>query len=154
MEELGIDYEVLKEINPRIVYCGVSGWGSEGPHAKRAGYDIIAAAEAGLMHITGQRDGPPSRAGVSFCDLTSALYAHGAIVSALRARDISGVGQKISVSLFESQVSLLINPALSYLNLGQEAQRWGSQHPTIAPYQVGVPRKVVIMLIKCPVIRN
>ena len=136
MDELGIGYDTLKKINPRIIFCSISGWGAEGPHAKRAGYDIIAAAEAGLMHITGESDGPPSRPGIALCDLTTALYSHGAILAALRARDLTGVGQKISVSLFESQISLLVNHALAYLNLGQEAQRWGSKHPTIAPYQV------------------
>ena len=100
----------------------------------RAGYDMIAGAEAGLLHLTGERGGPPVRPGVAVADLSTGLYTHGAIMAALLGRQRTGRGQKIDISLFETQVSLLTNNAMSWLNLGQEAERWGTQHPSVVPY--------------------
>lgn len=102
--------------------------------AERAGYDMIAGAEAGLMHITGERDRPPVRPGLGLTDMCTGLYMHGAILAALQARERTGEGQKLDGSLFETQVSLLTNVALSWLNLGIEAERWGAQHPSVVPY--------------------
>lgn len=95
---------------------------------------MIVGAEAGLMHITGQKDGPPTKPGVSLVDLCTGLYLHGAIMGALLARHNTGKGQKIDVSLFETQVALLINVGMDWINLGQEAQRWGTAHPSVVPY--------------------
>jgi succinate--hydroxymethylglutarate CoA-transferase len=112
----------------------MSGYGPSGPFAKRAGYDMIAGAEAGLLHLTGERGGPPVRPGLGLTDMCTGLYMHGAIVAALYARERTGRGQKIDASLFETQISLLTNVAMSWLNLGQEAERWGTQHPSVVPY--------------------
>lgn len=95
---------------------------------------MIAAAEGGLLHITGETDGRPVKPGVGLTDMCTGLYMHGAILAAIRARDVTGKGQQIDTSLFETQVSLLCNVAMSWLNAGQEAQRWGTGHPSIVPY--------------------
>lgn len=113
---------------------GVLGYGSSGPASKRAGYDMIAGAEAGLLHLTGERNGPPVRPGLGLTDMSTGLLTHGAIIAALFARERTGLGQKIDASLFESQVALLINVGMSWLNMGEEAERWGTQHPSVVPY--------------------
>jgi succinate---hydroxymethylglutarate CoA-transferase len=134
MERLGIDYNVLRDINPSIIYASISGYGSSGPWQKRAGYDMIAGAEAGLLHLTGERNGPPVRPGLGLTDMSTGLFMHGAIMAALYSRKETGLGQRIDGSLFESQVALLINVAMTWLNVGQEAERWGTQHPSVVPY--------------------
>lgn len=134
MERLGLGYDVLKELNPRIIYAGLSGYGRTGPYRTRGGYDPIAAAEAGLLHVTGEKNGPPVRAGIGLVDMSTGLFLHGAILSALLARARNGTGQRVDASLFETQLSLLTNVGLAWLNLGIEAERWGCQHPSIAPY--------------------
>lgn len=111
-----------------------AGYGNSGPFSDRGGYDPIAAAEAGLLHVTGERNGPPIRTGIGMVDMSTGLYMHGAILAALYSRSRTGHGQRIDGSLFETQISLLTNVGLSWLNLGIEAQRWGCQHPSIAPY--------------------
>lgn len=133
-EKLGIGYEELSERNPRLVYASISGYGAEGPYARRAGYDAIAAAEGGLMHITGHPEGAPVRPGLGMTDMSTGLYAHGAIMAALWSREHTGKGQKISASLFETQMALLINVGANWLNLGIEGKRYGAAHPSIVPY--------------------
>ncbi|RFU25899.1 hypothetical protein B7463_g10446, partial [Scytalidium lignicola] len=135
LEELGVGYETLRQINPRIIHASISGYGAGGPYAKRAGYDVIAAAEGGLLHITGESDGPPTKPGVGIMDLCTGLYVHGAVLAALQAREKSGLGQKVDGSLFETTLSLLCNVGMSWLNLGREAKRWGTGHPSIVPYE-------------------
>ncbi|CAK7226752.1 hypothetical protein SEUCBS140593_006348 [Sporothrix eucalyptigena] len=134
MDRLGVGYDKLKEVNPSIIYATISGYGTSGPYASRGGYDPIAAAEAGLLHITGERNGMPVRTGLGMIDMSTGLYIHGAIMAALYARTTTGQGQRIDASLFETQVSMLTNVGLTYLNLGIEADRWGCQHPSIYPY--------------------
>lgn len=134
LDELGIGYSVLSAINPRIIHASVSGYGSSGPYAKRAGYDVIAAAEGGMLHITGERGGNPVKPGVALIDLCTGLYSYGAITSALYARQFTGRGQKIEASLLETCLSLQVNLGSSYLNLGREATRFGCGHPSIVPY--------------------
>jgi succinate--hydroxymethylglutarate CoA-transferase len=95
---------------------------------------MIAGAEAGLLHITGERGGAPVRAGLGLTDMCTGLYIHGAIVAALYSRQQTGRGQRIDTSLFETQISLLTNVAMSWLNLGREAERWGTAHPSVVPY--------------------
>ncbi|KAK2599109.1 hypothetical protein QQS21_005450 [Conoideocrella luteorostrata] len=135
LDELGIGYEEMQKVKPDIIHASISGgYGSTGPYSKRAGYDVIAAAEAGLLHITGESDGRPMKPGVGLTDMCTGLYLHGAILAALRSRDLNGKGQQVDTSLFETQVSLLANVAMSWLNAGQEARRWGTAHPSIVPY--------------------
>ena len=134
MQRLGIDYDVLSQANPRLIYASVSGYGASGPYKNRAGYDMIAGAEAGLLHLTGERGGPPVRPGLGLTDMCTGLMTHGAIMGALYAREQTGQGQRIDASLFETQIALLTNVAMSWLNLGQEAERWGTQHPSVVPY--------------------
>ncbi|EXJ71208.1 uncharacterized protein A1O5_06202 [Cladophialophora psammophila CBS 110553] len=134
LERLRLGYDTLSELNPRIIHASVTGYGPSGPFAKRAGYDMIAGAEAGLLHLTGEKNGPPVRPGLGLTDISTGLYTHGAIMAALYARERTGRGQKIDASLFETQVALLSNVALAWLNLGQEAERWGTQHPSVVPY--------------------
>lgn len=133
-QRLGIDYDAVSKINPRIIYASVSGYGASGPFAQRAGYDMIAGAEAGMLHLTGERNGPPVRPGLGITDMSTGLFTHGAIMAGLYARTITGRGQKIEASLFESQVALLTNVASTWLNMGVEAERWGTQHPSVVPY--------------------
>lgn len=110
------------------------GYGRSGPYGSRGGYDPIAGAEAGLLHVTGERNGPPVRPGLGVVDMATGLYLHGAILAAIIARQRTGLGQRVDASLFETQISMLTNVGLAWLNLGIEAQRWGCQHPSIAPY--------------------
>ncbi|KXL47728.1 hypothetical protein M433DRAFT_76437 [Acidomyces richmondensis BFW] len=133
-DRLGVGYEQLSQINPRLIYASISGYGSSGPYASRAGYDAIAAAEGGLMHITGYPDSGPVRPGLGMTDMSTGLYTHGAILAALYHREQSGKGQHISASLFETQISLLINVGANWLNLGVEGKRYGAAHPSIVPY--------------------
>ncbi|RMY60235.1 hypothetical protein D0863_11666 [Hortaea werneckii] len=133
-EKLRVGYGELSKINPRLIYASISGYGSEGPYAHRAGYDAIAAAEGGLMHITGHPEGGPVRPGLGMTDMSTGLYMHGAIMAALYHREKSGRGQHISASLFETQISLLINIGANWLNMGRDGQRFGAAHPSIVPY--------------------
>ncbi|KAJ3257242.1 hypothetical protein HK103_004796 [Boothiomyces macroporosus] len=135
LDRLGLGYDELKKINPKLIYCSITGYGPTGPYSKRPGYDVIIEAEAGMMHITGEPDGQPVKVGVAVIDLTTGLYAKGAILAALYARSSNGKGQKIDVSLLESQVATLANIGSSYLIGGVEAKRWGTMHPSIVPYQ-------------------
>lgn len=134
MDRLKIGYEVLRKVNKRIILASTSGYGAGGPFAPRAGYDMIAGAEAGLLHLTGERGRGPVRPGLGLTDMSTGLYMHGAIMAALYARQQTGEGQRIDGSLFETQVALLTNVAMSWLNLGVEAERWGAQHPSVVPY--------------------
>lgn len=133
-DELGIGYEALSSRNPRLIYASISGYGASGPYSKRAGYDAIAAAEGGLMHVTGHPSGGPVRPGLGMTDMSTGLYTHGAILAALHARHQTGRGQYISASLFETQVSLLINIGANWLNMGVDGKRYGAAHPSIVPY--------------------
>lgn len=118
----------------KLIKANNQGYGTSGPYSGRGGYDPIAGAEAGLLHITGDRTGPPVRPGIGLIDMASGLYIHGAILAAIHARGRTGRGQRVDASLFETQLSLLTNVGLSWLNMKIEAERWGCQHPSIAPY--------------------
>jgi crotonobetainyl-CoA:carnitine CoA-transferase CaiB-like acyl-CoA transferase len=135
LEKLGFGYESLKEINPRLIYCSITGYGPTGPMAHEVGVDIVVAAEAGLIGITGEKDRPPSKVGVAITDILTALFAQGAIGNALYHREKTGKGQKLDLSLFESQVATLFNLSSSYLVAGDIPQRWGMAHASIVPYQ-------------------
>lgn len=135
MRGLGLDYEELRNINPRLIYVAASGWGQDGPYAPLAGLDIMAQAMSGLMSITGEEGGNPVKIGVPMCDLVCALYGALAAVSALHAREKTGQGQLIDVSLFEAGVSFGIYEAAKYFTTGEIPKRNGSKHQTSAPYQ-------------------
>lgn len=132
---MGLSYEDLKEINPKIVYCSITGFGSDGPYATRAGYDVIAASMGGLLSITGPADGEPCKVGVAITDLTTGLYAKGAIMAALFQRERTGIGCKVEANLLSTQVSVLANLGVNYLNTGIKAPRRGTAHETVVPYQ-------------------
>lgn len=135
-EKLGIGYDDVSKINNRIIYCSVTGFGSTGPFAKKPGYDAIISAMYGMMHITGDEGGAPVKPGVAVTDVLTGLLAHGAILSALYERTISGKGQRVDTSLMEAQLSSLVNVASNYLITGQDnTQRLGTAHPSIVPYQ-------------------
>ncbi|GAC1559757.1 MAG: CaiB/BaiF CoA-transferase family protein [Ktedonobacteraceae bacterium] len=135
MEKQGLDYETLRELNPGLIYCSISGYGQEGPYRVRAGYDFVAQAESGLMAVTGEVDGEPQRCGSPIGDQAAGMYACMSVLAALRVRDRTGKGQRIDISLFESAVSLLGNVSSNYLISGEEAKRFGNGHPNIVPYQ-------------------
>ncbi|KAJ3317970.1 hypothetical protein HDU76_000991 [Blyttiomyces sp. JEL0837] len=135
LDSMGLGYEHLRKVNPKLIYASITGYGPDGPASKQAGYDVIIEAEAGLMHITGEADGPPVKVGVAITDITTGLFTHGAVMGALLARERTKQGQKIDVSLLECQVSALANVAHAYLIGGQEARRWGTRHASIVPYQ-------------------
>lgn len=139
LQQYGLDYDRLKAINPRLVYCSVTGFGQSGPYAERAGYDLMMQAMCGLMSITGQADGEPGggpmRMGVALVDVLTGIYACSAILAALEARHQSGRGQHIDMALFDVGLAALANQAAGYLNTGAVPQRQGNTHPSLAPYQ-------------------
>jgi crotonobetainyl-CoA:carnitine CoA-transferase CaiB-like acyl-CoA transferase len=135
LDKAGFGYDAVKELNPRIIYCSVTGYGPTGPMAHQVGVDVVVAAEAGLIGITGEKDRPPSKVGVAITDILTALFAQGAIANALYHREKTGIGQKLDLSLFESQVATLFNLSQSYLVSGDIPQRWGLAHASIVPYQ-------------------
>jgi succinate--hydroxymethylglutarate CoA-transferase len=142
MEAMGLGYEDLRRENDRLIYASISGYGSSGPSKDRAGYDALALAEAGLLHITGEDGRLPSKPGVAMADLCTGLYAHGAILAALAQRERTGVGTNVEGSLFESALSLLINVGLASMNLDRKngpesrrrGKRMGLEHPNLVPY--------------------
>jgi len=135
-KRMGLDYENLSRINPRLVYASITAYGQDGPYRDRPGYDMVLSAVGGLMWITGERDGNPCKVGVAITDVLTGVYASGAITSALLWRERSGKGQYLDISLLDVQVSGLANIASNYLVAGKEASRWGTAHESIVPYQV------------------
>ena len=131
----GLDHASLQALNPRLVYCSITGFGQDGPNAQRAGYDAMIQAEAGLMSVTGQPEAP-AKVGVAVSDLMCGMYAASAILSALHARERSGLGAHLDIPLFDTQVAWLANQGMNYLVSGQAPGRLGTAHPNIAPYQV------------------
>ncbi|CDO77138.1 hypothetical protein BN946_scf184657.g13 [Trametes cinnabarina] len=136
LAEFGLGWDDCRKLNPRLIYASITGYGQTGPFKKAAGYDVIVEAEAGLMHITGEPNGPPCKVGVAVTDIATGLYAHGAIMAALLSRQRTGRGVWIDCNLFESQLAGLANIASNYLIAGQEGSRHGTAHPSIVPYQV------------------
>jgi formyl-CoA transferase len=134
LDKLGLGYSDLHRLYPKLIYCSVSGYGRTGPYAERPGYDAILQAEGGMMSITGPVEGPPSRVGIPIIDITSGMFAATAILSALRARDLTGEGQLVDISLFDSHVALLTNVASNYLVGGKPPRRLGNAHPNLVPY--------------------
>ena len=132
----GLDWESLCLLNPRLVYCSITGFGQDGPYAQRPGYDFLIQAMGGLMSVTGAPDGPPMKAGVALVDILTGLYACNGIQAALRHRDRTGQGQRIDIALLDCLMASMANQALSTLVTGQDPPRLGNAHPSIAPYDV------------------
>jgi crotonobetainyl-CoA:carnitine CoA-transferase CaiB-like acyl-CoA transferase len=136
LKKYGLDYESLKAINPRLVYCSITGFGQDGPYAPRAGYDFIIQAMAGMMSITGEAGREPQKAGVAISDIFTGLYSVIAIQAALRHAETTGEGQHIDMALFDTQISALGNQNLNYLVSGKSPVQMGNAHMNIAPYEV------------------
>ena len=135
----GLDYASLKAINPRLIYCSITGFGQTGPYAERAGYDLMIQAMSGMMSITGKADempgGGPQRVGVALTDIFTGVYATSAILAALEVRHRTGLGQHIDMALLDVGMAILANQASGYLNTGNIPKRQGNSHPSLAPYQ-------------------
>jgi crotonobetainyl-CoA:carnitine CoA-transferase CaiB-like acyl-CoA transferase len=136
LEKYGLDYETLREINPRLIYCSITGFGQTGPYAHRAGYDYIIQGMSGLMSITGDPDGQPQRAGVAVTDLFTGMYSVTGILAALYQRERTGRGQHIDMALLDCAVAATANQAMNYLSTGTPPGRTGNYHPNLTPYQV------------------
>lgn len=134
-ERLGVGYPAMQAINPRLIYCSISGYGRTGPDAERAGYDYAVQAEGGLMAITGARDGAPNKVAVAVVDLATGQNAVIAVLAALQQRHSTGHGQHVAVSLFDTQLTWLANIGAGVLFTGQDAPRYGNEHASIVPYQ-------------------
>lgn len=135
LAKYGLDYESLAAINPRLIYCSITGFGQDGPYAARAGYDFIIQGMSGIMDLTGDPQGPPQKIGVAYADILTGLYAVIAIEAALVERGRSGLGQHIDMALFDVMVGTLANQAMNYLVSGEPPMRLGNAHPNIAPYE-------------------
>ena len=135
LAKYGLDYASLKQINPAIVYCSITGFGQDGPYAQRAGYDFMIQGMGGLMSVTGEPEGMPMKVGVALADVMTGLYAANAVQAALLSRAETGKGQYIDLSLLDVQVATLANQAMNFLASGESPARLGNAHPNIVPYQ-------------------
>ncbi|MFP1680384.1 CaiB/BaiF CoA transferase family protein [Alloalcanivorax sp. C16-2] len=139
LKRYGLDYDSLKAVNPKLIYCSITGFGQDGPYAKRAGYDFLIQGMGGLMSLTGHAEGEPGagpmKVGVALTDITTGLYATIAVLAALSHRDRTGEGQHLDMALFDVQMACLANQAMNYLTTGQSPRRFGNAHPNIVPYQ-------------------
>ncbi len=136
LKKYALDYASLKAINPRLVYCSITGFGQDGPYAERAGYDFLVQGMGGAMHLTGQPDGPPTKSGMAIADIYTGLYAANAIQAALLRRMQTGDGAYIDCALLDAQIAVLGYQALNYFVTGHEPRRLGNSHPNIVPYDV------------------
>jgi formyl-CoA transferase/CoA:oxalate CoA-transferase len=135
-QRAGVDLETLQSLNPRLIYCLISGYGSDGPYGERPGYDLIAQGASGLMSVTGEPDGEPMRYPIPISDITTGMYTTIGLMAALLTRQTTDRGQFLDMTLFESQSAWLTTLASGLLNGGQTPQRLGNIHPNIAPYQL------------------
>jgi crotonobetainyl-CoA:carnitine CoA-transferase CaiB-like acyl-CoA transferase len=135
LAKYGLDYASLAAINPRLVYCSITGFGHDGPYAARAGYDFIVQGMSGIMDLTGDPAGAPMKIGVAYADILTGLYAVIAIQAALRQREATGKGQHIDMALLDVMTGTLANQAMNYLVSGVSPARLGNAHPNIAPYE-------------------
>ncbi len=136
LERLGFGYDAVRDSNPRLVYCSISGFGESGPEAGRPGYDLIVQGESGIMDLTGFPDGPPVKVGNSIADLAAGTMAAHGIVLALFARERTGAGQKVEIAMLEVMAALLTYQGQAYFATGSSPRRRGNQHPAIVPYEV------------------
>ena len=135
LDRMGLGYEAVRKVNPKIIYCSISGYGRTGPLADKPGYDLIIQAYSGLMNLTGEPDGVPLRVGFSLVDLFAGMMAYGSIMTALHHRSKTGEGQYIEASLLDGQVATMSYHATGYMATGVEPRRLGSGHPSLVPYQ-------------------
>ena len=135
MDSMGLGYEALRDLNPRLVYCSITGYGEGSPYQDRPGYDFVIQAQSGIMSITGEPEGEPQKVGVAIVDVTTGLFASSAILAALHERESSGAGQHIELALLDSALAWLINVAGSWFADGKEPLRYGNAHATVVPYQ-------------------
>jgi crotonobetainyl-CoA:carnitine CoA-transferase CaiB-like acyl-CoA transferase len=140
LKRLGLDYEALSALNPRLIYCSISGFGQTGPYKDKPGYDLLVQAMGGLMSITGAPDGEPMKVGVAVADIFTGLYATVAILASLNERRTSGLGQHIDLALLDVQIATLANAGMNYLASGKKPQRQGNAHANIVPYQAFATR--------------
>lgn len=134
LAKYGLDYASIAAINPRIVYCSITGFGQDGPYADRGGYDFLAQGMGGLMSVTGEEDGPALKVGVAMADLSTGNYATISILMALRHAERTGEGQQVDISLLDTQIAMMANQASSHLVGGVNPGRLGNRHPTVVPY--------------------
>ncbi|AVL71838.1 CoA transferase [Oligella urethralis] len=149
LKKYGLDYESLKAVNPRLIYASLTGFGQYGPDAHKPGYDYIIQALSGLMSITGPADGMPHKVGVAVVDLFTGLQLSIGILAALRAREQSGCGQQVDVSLLDSALAMTANIGQNYLANGKTPQRLGNAHQSIVPYQVFEVANQQHMVLAC-----
>lgn len=135
LEKYGLSYQQLKTLNPKLVYCSITGFGQHGPYAHKAGYDAMIQGEGGLMSLTGATDAEPMKVGVAVVDVMTGLYSANAILAALLAKAHTGKGQHIDIALLDVQVATLANQGMNYLATGENPKRLGNGHPNIVPYQ-------------------
>lgn len=135
LKKYGLDYDSLKAVNPKLIYCSITGFGQDGPYAPRAGYDFMIQGMGGIMDLTGAPDGEPQKIGVAFADIFTGLYSVVAIQAALIERQRTGEGQHIDMALFDCMTGVLANQAMNFLASGVSPRRMGNAHPNIAPYQ-------------------
>jgi crotonobetainyl-CoA:carnitine CoA-transferase CaiB-like acyl-CoA transferase len=135
LDKLGLGYATLREINPCLIYCAITGYGQTGPYRDRPGYDAVIQAQGGIMSVTGAADAEPSKVGVAIADIAAGLYAAVSITAALHYRQVAGIGQLIDISLFDAQLGWLANVASAYLVSGELPKRFGNAHASIVPYQ-------------------
>src|SRR5688572_24595360 len=135
LAKYGLDYPSLSALNPRLIYCSITGFGQTGPYAPRAGYDFMIQGMGGIMDLTGDPAGEPQKIGVAFADIFTGVYASNAILAALHGREKTGTGCHIDMALLDTQVAVLANQAMNYLVSGETPRRLGNAHPNIAPYQ-------------------
>ncbi|MEM5585767.1 CaiB/BaiF CoA-transferase family protein [Roseibium sp. AS2] len=136
LAKYGLDYDSLRQVNPKLIYCSITGFGQEGPYAHRAGYDFMIQGMGGIMDLTGEPDGSPQKIGVAFADIFTGLYGVVGVLAALRRRDQTGEGEWVDMALLDAQVGVLANQALNYFVSGKAPKRLGNAHPNIVPYQV------------------
>ncbi len=136
LERIGLGYDALRQTNPALVYCRISGYGATGPAANLPGYDFVMQAASGLMSITGEPEGEPMKLGIALVDILTGLFAANGIQAALRVAEATGAGQIVDISLLESALAVLINVGQGYLVTGEPPARYGNAHANIAPYEV------------------
>jgi crotonobetainyl-CoA:carnitine CoA-transferase CaiB-like acyl-CoA transferase len=136
LAKYGLDYDSLRKVNPRLIYCSITGFGQTGPYAHRAGYDFIIQGMSGLMSVTGPADGQPQKVGVAVTDVFTGVYAATAILAALIQRGRTGEGQHIDMALLDVATSIMANQAMNYLASGKPPGLMGNAHPNLAPYAV------------------
>jgi crotonobetainyl-CoA:carnitine CoA-transferase CaiB-like acyl-CoA transferase len=136
LKKYGLDYASLAQVNPKLIYCSITGFGQTGPYAHRAGYDFIIQGMSGLMSVTGEPDGQPQKVGVAVTDIFTGVYAATAILAAVHHRAATGAGQHIDMALLDVATAIMANQAMNYLTTGNPPGKMGNAHPNLAPYAV------------------